>query len=170
MRIVERGGTLLLQDAPGLHWVLGLPFVGVGTVFVLGPLGLFANAAGVAWWVRVLAGLLGAAGVGAGLWVLSGSPRSTLRLDRATGRLHLERRRFTGREASVWSITEIADVGLTEQKDDEGDPVFRMHLLLRSGAMVPVSQLWTHGREQADAVEGRLREALRLPPAGGPGT
>ncbi|HET8577741.1 MAG TPA: hypothetical protein VFO18_11620 [Methylomirabilota bacterium] len=169
MRIVDHGGTLLLRDAPGLHWLLGLLFVGVGTVFVLGPLGLFTNAAEVAWWVRVFSGLLGAAGVATGLWVLAGSPRSTLQIDRSTGRLHLERRGLTGREASAWPITEITDVRLTEKLDDEGDPVFQVHLVLRNGAVVPVSRLWTHGRQQADAVVDRLREALRVPRAGGPG-
>jgi hypothetical protein len=39
-------------------------------------------------------------------------------------------------------------------------PVFCVQVVLRDGEVVPVSLLWTHGREAAEAVVTRLRAAL----------
>jgi len=41
--------------------------------------------------------------------------------------------------------------------------VFRLEVVAGDGAAVPVSLLWTHGRERAKAVATRLRETLGLP-------
>ena len=49
MRTVERNGVLVVGDSPGLHWLLGLLFVTVGAVFVLGPAWLFTNRASMSW-------------------------------------------------------------------------------------------------------------------------
>lgn len=167
MRIVDRHRALLVQDSPGLHWLLGLLFLSVGTLFVLGPLGLFTDAMTVGWHVRALSLVLGAIGGLVGLWVLYRAPRSMLRLDRLTGRVHLVRWGLTGRRAYVWSVAEIAAVHLAESADDEGSLVFQVQLLLRDGHVVPVSQLWTHGRQSAVALTERLQQALEMSRAGG---
>jgi hypothetical protein len=52
VRVRERDGTLEVEDVPGMHWLLGLLFVGVGGLFVAGPLGLFTDAGRLQWWVR----------------------------------------------------------------------------------------------------------------------
>jgi hypothetical protein len=167
MRIVERDGTLFVRDSPGLRWLLGLLFLGVGALFVLGPLGLFADRAAMAWPVRALSVLLGSAGVGAGLWVLHGSPYSILEVDRRTRRVGIRRWGLGGRQTQSWPIGEVQDVRLVESKDDEDSPVFRVEIVQRDGSAVLASLLWTHGREPAEAVVKRLRETLELPrPAG----
>ena len=167
MRIVERDGTLFVRDSPGIRWLLGLLFLGVGALFVLGPLWLFADRAAVAWPVRALSVLLGGAGVGAGLWVLGGSPYSVLEVDRRTRRVGIRRWGLGGRQARSWPIGEVQGVRLVESKDDEDSPVFRVEIALRDGSAVLASLLWTHGREPAEAVVKRLCETLELPqPAG----
>ena len=161
--IVDRDGAVFVRDSPGLHWLLGLLFLGVGSIFILGPLWLFTNRAVVAWPVRGLSMLLGGAGVGAGLWVLSRAPYSILEVDRRAGRVRIRRWGVDGRRAHSWSIREVADVRLAESTDDEDTPMFRVEIALRDGSAVPASLLWTHGRGALDGVVKRLRETLELP-------
>ncbi len=163
MRIAERNGVLVLQDSPGLHWFLGLLFAVVGAVFVLGPVWLFTNRASVSWEVRALAVLMGGVGVATGVWVLTRAPRSTLEIDRRADRVRIRRRGVGGTEAHAWPIQEIAGVRLADDRDDEGDAVFRVEVVLRNGDGVPISLLWTHGREPAETVVRRLQEALAMP-------
>jgi hypothetical protein len=160
MRIVDRDGILLGRDSPGLHWLLGLLFLGVGAFFVLGPLALFHDRTTVGWPVRALSALLGGAGVVTGLWVLHRSPQSTLEIDRGSDRVRLRRRGIGSRQKWAWSIRDVDEIRLAESRDDEDSPVFRVQVVLRDGEVVPVSLLWIHGREAAEAVLTRLRAAL----------
>ena len=160
MRIADDHGILLVRDSPGLHWLLGLLFLGLGVLFVLGPLWLFTDRTIVAWPVRALSALLGGTGVVVGLWVLSRAPQSTLAVDRGAGRVRIWRWGLGGRQTHSWSIREVEGVRLDEGKDDEDSPVFRVEVVLRDGSAVPVSLLWTHGREPAEDLVRRLRVAL----------
>ena len=167
MRAVERNGVLVVGDSPGLHWLLGLLFATVGAVFVLGPAWLFTNRASVSWPVRALSTLMGGAGVATGLWILARAPRSTLEVNRRADRVRVRRRGVAGAETHAWPIREITGVRLAEARDDEGGAVFRVEVVLRSGAAVPVSLLWTHGREPAETVVQRLQESLATRRPGG---
>lgn len=163
MRVVDRDGIVAVQDSPGLHWILGLLFLVVGGLCIAGPLGLFHSRDSLGWLGRSLFMLMGTVGAVTGLWVLCGSPRSTLEVDRRRDRVRLRRRGLRGRQTWTWAIREIAGVQVVESKDSDGDPVFRLEVVARDGAAVPVSVLWTHGREPAEATATRLREALGAP-------
>src|SRR5262249_24513766 len=91
MRTIERGADLVIEDSPGLYWILALLFIGVGSVFVVGPLGLFVNAKSVSLAGRAASVIIGAAGVAAGIWLLKGSPRSRLLFSRADARVRITR-------------------------------------------------------------------------------
>jgi len=160
MRAVERDGELRIEDAPGAHWALALLFAGVGTVFVLGPLGLFVNAASVGWLARGTSVVMGACGVVAGLWIARESPRSRLVCSGATGRVRVTRVGTAGRTEDEWAASDVAGVTVVTQKDDEGGDVFQIRLVLASGAAEPVSRLWTHDGEGAVRCAGRLGAAL----------
>jgi hypothetical protein len=166
MRTIERGAEFVVEDSPGLHWILGLLFLGVGTILVLGPLGLFVNAESITWFQRGASLSMGGCGVVAGLWVLRGAPRSRLLLLRATGRVRITRTGVGGRIVYEWPVSEIAGVQVLERKDDEDSDIFQIHLLLGAGRSEPVSQLWTHGREAALGCAGRISEALNVPLTG----
>ena len=124
----------------------------------------------MAWPVRALSVLLGGAGVGAGLWVLRGSPYSILEVDRRASRVRVRRWGVGGRQAHSWAIREVGEVRLAESKDDEDTPVYRVEIVLRDADVVPVSLLWTHGREPAEALVKRLQEALDVPGPRGAGS
>ena len=163
MRVIDRDGIVVVRDSPGLHWILGLLFLVLGVMCVAGPLGLFHDRDRLGWPGKSLFMLMGAVGAVVGLWVMRGSPRSRLEVDRRRDRVRLRRRGLGGRQAWAWTIREIAGIRVVERKDSDGDPVFRLEVVAGDGAAVPVSLLWTHGREPAEAVATRLQEALGLP-------
>jgi hypothetical protein len=159
MRIRERNGTLQAEDTPGLHWLFGLLFVTVGSLFIAGPLGLFPDAERLRWWLRVLTAALGAVSVVAGVWTLARSPRSRLTLDPSAARVRLERWGLGGRTTQEWPLTAVTAVQLVEGRDDEGGEVFQLHLLVRESRPVAISPVWRHGRESMETVAWRLAAA-----------
>lgn len=163
MNVVEGDDGVVVRDSPGLHWLLALLFVGVGVVFVLGPLGLARDADTLHAWERALAVVMGGAAVVVGLWIVDRSPRSCLRLDRRARRLSIVRRGLRGRRTLEWSVADVTGVRVVQRVDDEGGAIFQVHLVLRAGRPVPVSLLWAHGREPAADAATRLASALGVP-------
>jgi len=100
MHVVERSGELEVRDVPGLHWLLGLLFVGVGVLVMLGALGLARDAETLRSWERGLAVVMGGAAVVVGVWILERSPLSRLRVDGGARRLEIVRRGL--RAAARW--------------------------------------------------------------------
>jgi len=150
--IRERGSVLEIEDVPGLHWLAGLLFVVVGGLFFVGPLGAFTDADKLRWWLRVLICGLGALSVGVGIWQIARAPRSRLTVDRANGRASLVRTGIVDRVKYEWALSDIAAIDLIERPDDEGNPVFQVRVFLRESAAVPISTVWTHGREAMERV------------------
>jgi hypothetical protein len=165
MRATDRDGELRIADAPGAHWAVALLFAGVGAVFVLGPLGLFVNADSVGWLARGTSMVMGGCGVAAGLWMARESPHSRLVYARATGRVRITRVGTAGRAEGEWEASDIAGVAVATRKDDEGDDVFQVRLMLGRGDAEPVSQLWTHDAEGAARCAATLAGALGVPVA-----
>jgi len=152
MRVRERGSTLEVHETPVLFWLFGLLFVFGGLVFFLGPLGLFQDAGRIRWWLRIVISAFGAIAVGVGVWQLLGAPRSRLVIDRSTRRVRMDRVGLRGRSSEEWSVDSIAAVELLEDRDDEGNPIFKLRLFLRDAEPVAISPLWSHGRERLEEV------------------
>jgi hypothetical protein len=163
VRIREHEGALEAEDTPGLHWLLGLLFVGVGSVFVAGPLGAFNDAERLEWWQRALAAAFGAGGVAAGLWTLARAPHSRLTVDVSGARVRLERWGFGGRVVREGPLSAVTGVKLVEGRDDEGGEMFQLHLLLRATEPVPISPVWCHGRQPMEDAANRLAAGARVP-------
>lgn len=102
MSIRDEGRAFRIDDVPGLHWALVALFVGVGSLFTLGPLGLFTDAEKLRWPLRVLICLLWLTAVPVGLWVFAGAPLSRLVVDRAVGKIRLERWGLSGHSTFEW--------------------------------------------------------------------
>jgi len=147
-----------------MHWLLGLLFVGVGGLFVVGPLGLFTDARHMAWWIRAVTAALGAGGVAAGGWTLARAPRSLLTVDPAGGRVRLERWGLGGRVMREWPLTALTAVQLAEGRDDDGGAVFQVHLQLGQAPPVPLSPVWHHGRARMELVARTLAAAAGARP------
>lgn len=148
-----------MEEVPSLHWLLALLFLGVGLIFVAGPLGLMRDLERVPAWQRALAVGLGAVGVATGLWTLAGAPRSRLVMDPVRGRMRLEQRGLGGRTVQEWPLAALAAVELVESRDDEGGEVFRLHLVLRDPPPVLASPVWRHGREAMESVARQVAAA-----------
>jgi hypothetical protein len=149
-------GTLVVDDAPVLHWLLALLFVGVGGLFVVGPLGVFTDADRLRWWVRAAIAAVGSLGVIVGGWVLARAPRSRLTVRPAPAAVRLQRWGLRGRAGWEWPRAAVTGVQLVQGADDEGGAVFQLHLLLRDARPVPLSIVWTHDRAGLERVARRL--------------
>ena len=142
MRAIERGYELVIADVPGLHWVLGFLFIGIGALFVAGPLGLMRDPGTSVQQMVSLA--MGICGVAAGFWLLQRAPYSRLQFERNTGCLRITRVGVTGRSSLELPASDVVAVDVVNRKDDEDNDIFQIHLRLRAGSEA-VSEIWTHG-------------------------
>jgi hypothetical protein len=149
-------GTLVVDETPVMHWLFALLFVGVGGLFVVGPLGVFTDADRLAWWVRAGIAAVGSIGVAVGGWVLVRAPRSRLTVAPARAGVRLERWGLGGHVAWEWPLAAITGVQLVQGRDDEGGTVFQLHLLVRDARPVPISPVWVHDRSGLERVARRL--------------
>jgi hypothetical protein len=133
----------------------------VGTVFILGPLGLFTNNDQVTVWARALALAMGLIGVLTGGWMVWRSPRVTTSIDAQRRRVVIVERGLAGRHKRVIDFGMIADVVVAEQLDSDGDPTYQPQLLLQSGEHVPMSRVWQSVGEQSEKHIALVRRALR---------
>ena len=157
---------LIVQDSPGCFWLMGLFFIFVGGIFVLGPLGLFNNNHEVPVWVRVASFVMGSIGVIAGGYLIRESPLTTTTVDVITRRIMIREVGLAGKRARVLNALQVREVIVAVKEDSDGDSTFQLQLLLTSGEHVPLSKLWATGRDscdrQAESVATFLRERLRL--------
>ena len=161
MKIEESPESLILRDQPGCIWGLGVFFLLIGALFVLGPLVLFSDRAEQPWTVNGLAVVMGLAGVGAGVWVLR-VPLTTItfdRLDRAVTVRSWGLRRERNRR---WTFAQVAGFQVVEEKDSEGDPVYRLQMELHGGEMVWLTYVHLHFRDSYDQAAQRARQFLGL--------
>jgi hypothetical protein len=144
---------------------MGLFFIVVGGVFVLGPLGLFNNNHEVPVWVRAASLVMGSVGVFAGAYLIRESPVTTTIVDARTRRIMIREVGLAGKRVRVVDAAHVRDVIVVEEPGSEGDLVFQPQLLLANGEHVPLSKLWASGRgscdRQAESVAAFLRERLR---------
>ena len=153
MIVRARDRVIEVDDTPVMFWAHALLFVIVGAIFVAGPIWLFRDVDRMRWWLRVAIATVGALSVSVGTWLLIGSPRSRIIADAHQALIRLDRWGIGRRERFEWIIGDLVAVQLSERRDIDGDPVFRLSLVVRDGRTVPMSDVWHHGRERiADAV------------------
>ena len=133
-----------------------------GSLFVLGPLGLFTNNAAVPLWTRGLAFAMGLVGVATGVWLLWSSPSVATTVDVRRRRVIIRERGLAGRREREIEVGEIADVVVAEMPDSDGDATYQPHLILRSGEHVALAHVWLSARGSSEKPVLALRRALRL--------
>jgi hypothetical protein len=160
VRFWEASTSFFVEDSLGLSWILGGLFFFVGGVFALGSLGLATNAAELSFGVRTVIFVLGAIGVGTGVWVWQRSPLSRVQVNVSDRYILINRWGITGRERTSVNFADVLAVELETGTDSEGDPVYRPILRLRNQAPVLLSLLHVHDRAQVERV---IREiAIRI--------
>jgi hypothetical protein len=139
-------------------WIYALSFVFVGALFVAGPIALFPDIDRLRWWLRVAIATVGALSVSVGTWLLIGSPRSRIIADTTQALVRLDRWGIGRRERLEWTVSDLVAVQLSERRDDDGDRVFRLSLVVRDGRTVPMSDVWHRGRERMAEAARRLAD------------
>jgi hypothetical protein len=152
MKIQRSADQLVVRDSAGCFWLFGLFFVCIGGLFVLGPLGLFTNRDQVPLWVNLLSIVLGLMGIGAGIYVWRGAPFTTIVFDRRRAQVQIERRWLFIRSMTQYAWQDISEIHLREDKDSDGDPIYRIEIVLHSGECVPLSQLWLFIKSEQEAA------------------
>ena len=107
MKIRQERDRLVVRHTPGCLWLLGLMFVGSGTVASAGALVGFAGDEAMPLWGRALVLTIGVAHLAGALWLLRTSPATELVADRAkaagVGTVVFDRagNKYAGRVAAV---------------------------------------------------------------------
>jgi hypothetical protein len=162
MKISESPERLTLRDQPGCIWGLGVFFLLIGALFVLGPLVLFSDRAEQPWYVTGLSVLLGSAGVAAGVWVLR-VPLTTTTFDRLERVVTVRTWGLRRMRDRRWPFTEVAGVRVIESQDSEGDPVYRLQLELRQEEPISLTEVHLHFRDGYEQAAQQVRRFLGLP-------
>jgi len=164
MRIQQSASRLVVRDTPGCLWLFGLVFVMSGT-FVLVAAPLSPQWASFTGWERTGILAIGIGHLGGGLWLIRHTPATTLELDRARGTgTHRSRHPGDRSETVVaFSLADLRDVDVLEERDSDGDPAFVVRVRLADGR-----QLRLHGatvRDRARAAEraGEIRRFVGMP-------
>ena len=127
-------------------WIFGLWFV-AGGVLAMAMTFLASNAHELAWWERLFAFVIGAACASAGLFVILGAPAIHAVFDRTSGRAIVKTMSIRARQRVEFACRDVYVVDLEEEKDSDGDPMFRVRLWLRDGRRIPLQSRPMHGRE-----------------------
>ena len=163
MRIKRNSGQITIRDRPAPFWGLGLFLLAGGLMAVAMPLGLATNAGDLEPWER-----LASIGIGIGvstgaLWWLARSPATQVQIDLTRRRLRLVRFGLSGRRVRQLSFADLASVEVEQGTDDEGGLIWRPAVRLRNGALVRLSELWSHDQAAVETGAGVVAEACGLP-------
>ena len=161
MRIDERGHVLTVRATPGCVWIFGLWFV-AGGVLAMAMTFLANNADTLAWWERLLAFTIGAACAAGGLFVILQAPAIHAVFDRTTGRAIVTTTGLRARERLEFGCRDVSLVDLQEDKDSDGDPMYRVRIWLRDGRKILLHSQPMHGRDWCAARAETIRRFLGL--------
>jgi hypothetical protein len=156
------GPVTKIRDKPGLWWLLAILFIGAGGAFVY--LGL-ARSGDLPSWQFALAIGMGLAAVATGLWWAWQSPLSRIAIHHGGEYVQLTQFGLFGRRRQRTAFSEIHDVIVERESDNDGAMVVRPVLLLRDGRRVPLSALWRHDPKGIATVVATIRAAIRRPEA-----
>lgn len=164
MRLTDTGTRLVAADRPGATWILGLAFVASGTFVLCIP--LFANEwATFGIWERIAILAIGLSHLGGGLWTIRQHPATEVEFDRAGGAGTHRVRRPGERVGAItqFRLADVRDVGVLEEKDSDGDPVYLVRMLLADGRELRLQGHPAHGESMAREQAAAIRRFVGLP-------
>ena len=164
MRVEERGNVLMARATPGCIWIFGLWFVAGGVMAMLMTF-IATNANELAWWERLFVFTIGAGCALAGAFIIVGAPAIRAVFDRTSGRAIVTTTGPRGRSRVEFACRDVCVVDLKEDKDSDGDPMYRVRLWLRDGRAVLLQSQPVHGREWCAVRAEMIRRFLGVKPA-----
>jgi hypothetical protein len=163
VQVRRNGGYLTLRDRAAPFWALGLFLLAGGVVAVAMPLGLASNADDLERWERLASIGIGLGVIAGALWWLARSPATQVELDLTRRRVRLVRLGLRGRQVGQLSFDDLAGVEVEQGADTDGGTVWRPVVRLRTGAVVLLSELWSHDQADVQNSVAAVAEACRLP-------
>lgn len=162
MKIKYAESRLILQDAPGCLWIFGAFFAFVGAVFVYGSLGGFENRSEVPRYAIYLAFLMGAMGVGVGIWQIYEHPLSRIYLDKQSRTIVFKRTGLLRKSEEIYRFEQLAEFFIDEDKDDEGDSIWRVAMKLNGGETIETTKIWERNRKDCERVAATANDFVKF--------
>lgn len=144
MQIDQTENELIIRESPGCLWMFGLFFAFVGGVFVYGALGGLADYDRQAAWMLALAFVMGAIGIGTGVWIIYRAPITRVFIDRIENEVLITRYGLFGKQKTFYDFDEIEQFCLVEEHDSEGDKIWSVGMKLIDDETVKISSLPSH--------------------------
>jgi hypothetical protein len=163
VQVRRKGGYITLRDRAAPFWALGLFLLAGGVLAVAMPLGLASNAGDLEPWELLASIGIGLCVIAGALWWLTRSPATQVELDLARRSVRLVRLGLRGRQVRQLSFDDLEGVEVEQGTDNDGGTVWRPVVRLRTGAVVFLSELWSHDQAGVQESLVAVAEACRLP-------
>lgn len=161
MKITEHTTTnLKVKDSAGCFWLFGLFFVVVAGFFVIGLMGAFNNLSEITQIEQAAAWFISLAGVAAGIWIIYTNPAIKTDFDKGAGIVKINKRRFIKSENENYPLSDIKDVVIKESKDDEGDPIFSVEMILFNNKTATITKTWLRDKEELERISKQIKNFL----------
>jgi len=162
MKILQHTSTKLeLRDPAGCIWLLGFFFIAVAGTFVYGLMGAFTNLYELNELERTAAWFISLAGVAVGIWIIYSHPGIYITFDKSDDTFTINKRGLLRNESESCKLSEVEDIIINESVDSEGDPFFKIELLLNNKKRINLSSIGGHDREtqqkNVDLIRGFLQ-------------
>lgn len=148
MKIVEHTSTkLTLRDPAGCIWLLGFFFIAVAGAFVYGLMGAFTNLYELNELERAATWFVSLAGVAAGIWIIYSHPGIYITFDKSEDIVTINRIGLMKDENETYKLGDVEDIIINESVDSDGDPFFKVELVLMDKRHINISSIGGHDRE-----------------------
>ncbi len=139
---VSSNVQVVFKDYPMTFWLMGLLFLFLGAA----PFGWDAQ-------LRVMMSL-------GGVFLIAFPSILIITVDRTRGMLYLHYRSLIRVSTKAYPLNEISLVNVAQ--DREGERMYRLEIILRSGEVVPLRNGYSVGKGHYERRAKRLRSALRV--------
>lgn len=144
MQTEQTESELIIRETPGCLWIFGLFFAFVGGIFVYGALGGLADYDKQALWMLAMAFVMGAIGVGTGIWIIYRAPITRVVINGIENEVLMMRYGLFGKQKAYYNFDEIEQFCLIEEQDSEGDKIWSLGMKLIDDETIKISSLPSH--------------------------
>ena len=163
LRVDESPECVVVRDRPTGMWLFGSIFVLAGLLVLSIPF-MSTAWARFALWERASVLAIGLGHFLGGSWSVWRYVETQTTFDRIRGTgLHIVRRPFARRVTTTpFEVAEVRTVEIQQTTDNDGDPMYQLHIWLSGSRVLPLQGQPAHGEARALAAELKIRRALGL--------